>query len=211
MSFIYDILINFNKQLVDFYDWNLNDSIEHVRKIPLFRIDSKSLLDIRNSVVKIDSEFMSSIFNKTEVFHNHNVGKMSYCCLFCDGAYVLGVEFNQSGVSVAKSKLLLDEEMEVLDVCERMSEDNVSYEVLMDDVVYECVTRKEMKIRKYLFSEIKKSHNLDKLKYLYFDCYGEQENNISVIVKRLKDSILNNKDGVVDQMYRFFKLTSAHK
>ena len=35
MNYIYDILINFNENLYDFYDWNLNDQIDHIRKIPV--------------------------------------------------------------------------------------------------------------------------------------------------------------------------------
>lgn len=211
MSFIYDILINFNKQLVDFYDWNLNDNIEHVRKMPLYRIDSKSLLDIKDHVVMVDSTFLERIRHKTEIFHNHNVSKIQYACLFSDGAYVLGIKFNSKGVSVGKSKMLLDEEMEVLDVCERLKEDVISYEVLMDDVVCEFSTREELKIKKYLLSEIRKNHNHDKLKFIYFDCYGEQEDDVSKIVDCLTLSIQENSGEVIDQLYRFFKLTSAYK
>ena len=211
MNFIYDILINFNKKIIDFYDWNLNDNIDHVRKIPLYRIDSKSLLDIKNSVVKFDSNFLECIHHKTEFFHNQDVEKIQYACLFSDGAYVLGVKFNSNGVSVGKSKLLLDEEMEVLDVCERLEEVNFSYEILMNDVVCEFVTRKDMKIKNYLISEIKKNHNCDKLKYIYFDCYGEQEDDIAKIMDKLIASIQNDQCGMIDQMYQFFKLTSTYK
>ena len=211
MSFIYDILINFNKQVIDFYDWNLNDNIEHVRKIPLYRIDSQSLLDIKDHVVRVDSTFLERIHHKTEIFHNHDVGKIQYACLFSDGAYVMGVKFNSKGVSVGKSKMLLDEEMEVLDVCERLKESSISYEVLTNDVVCEFLTRKDMKIKNYLISEIEKNHNCEKLKYIYFDCYGEQEDTVSLIVDRLITSIKDNQSEVIDQLYQFFKLTSAYK
>lgn len=211
MSFIYDILINFNKQVMDFYDWNLNDNIEHIRKIPLYRIDSQSLLDIKDHVVMIDSSFLEQIHHKTEIFHNQDIKKIKYACLLSDGAYVLGVNFNSKGISVEKSKMLLDEEMEVLDVCGRLKEKVVSYQILMDDKVCEFSTRKELKIKNYLLSEIKKNHNFDKLKFIYFDCYGEQEDDISKIMECLIFSIQNNNYKVIDQLYHFFKLTSAYK
>ena len=34
MNYIYDILLNFKNKLYDFYDWNINDDITHIRKIP---------------------------------------------------------------------------------------------------------------------------------------------------------------------------------
>ena len=61
MNYIYDILLNFNRQLYDFFEWNLSDNIIHVRKIPLFRIDSKTLLTIRDNKVKVDSSFLEKI------------------------------------------------------------------------------------------------------------------------------------------------------
>ena len=33
MSYVYDILINLNKKFYDFYDWNNNDKILHVKKV----------------------------------------------------------------------------------------------------------------------------------------------------------------------------------
>ena len=44
MIFIYDILVNFNDKLYDFYEWSENDLIEHIRKIPLIKV-KKKLLD----------------------------------------------------------------------------------------------------------------------------------------------------------------------
>ena len=38
MNYIYDILLNFNDMLYDFYDWNVKDNILHIRKIPLIQI-----------------------------------------------------------------------------------------------------------------------------------------------------------------------------
>ena len=38
MTYIYDILLNFKDELIEFYDWNKNDNIIHIRKIPLLKI-----------------------------------------------------------------------------------------------------------------------------------------------------------------------------
>ena len=53
MSYIYDILLNYNKELYDFYEWNLDDDICHIRKTPLFKVTTNQLVDIANNDIKI--------------------------------------------------------------------------------------------------------------------------------------------------------------
>ena len=40
MNYIYDVLLNFfpNNTLIEFYEWQEKDSIDHVKKIPIIRI-----------------------------------------------------------------------------------------------------------------------------------------------------------------------------
>ena len=52
MNYIYDILLNYNKKLYEFYDWNLSDSIVHIRKIPIFKISTNQLIDLVNNKIK---------------------------------------------------------------------------------------------------------------------------------------------------------------
>ena len=61
MNYIYDILINLQKNLYDFYEWNLSDDIMHVRKIPLIKIKTCDLLSIKNNVIKLDVETLKMI------------------------------------------------------------------------------------------------------------------------------------------------------
>ena len=72
MNYIYDILLNFKESFLDFYEWNLDDEIIHIRKIPLFRVSKEKLYDFKNGIVKIDYSFLKYIFNKTEVFKGRN-------------------------------------------------------------------------------------------------------------------------------------------
>ena len=63
-----------------------------------------------NDTVIIDKEFLTTIYQKTEVFNPDRIGVIDYACLFTDGYKVLGIEFNKEGKSLFKSFLLLDEE-----------------------------------------------------------------------------------------------------
>ena len=148
MNYIYDILLNFNRQLYDFFEWNLSDNIIHVRKIPLFRIDSKTLLTIRDNKVKVDSSFLEKIKNKTEIFTNKDVDVIEYASLLTDGSSVIALKLNHDGKSFGKSTLLVDEDSEVLEVSDRIKELNFSYEILESEIYVPLKTRKEQKMEK---------------------------------------------------------------
>ena len=42
MNFIYDIVLNFNKNYYNFFEWNKKDNIISVKKIPLFLVDNNT-------------------------------------------------------------------------------------------------------------------------------------------------------------------------
>ena len=45
MVYIYDILLNFNKNLIEYFEWDDKDSIKYVKKIALFKVSSKVIDD----------------------------------------------------------------------------------------------------------------------------------------------------------------------
>ena len=47
MNYIYDVVLNLQKEYYDFYEWNQNDNIFHMRKIPIIKINKKQLLEIK--------------------------------------------------------------------------------------------------------------------------------------------------------------------
>ena len=57
MNYIYDVVLNYNENLYEFYDWNLNDDIIHIRRIPLIKIKRKSLLEIIKTKIKFIGSF----------------------------------------------------------------------------------------------------------------------------------------------------------
>ena len=68
MKYIYDIVLNFNEEFFEFYDWNLNDEITHIKKIPIIKIDSLKMNEIKNNDIEFDKDFLSKIENKAETF-----------------------------------------------------------------------------------------------------------------------------------------------
>lgn len=211
MNFIYDILINFNDSLYDFYEWNISDNVVHIRKIPLFRISTCELDDIKNFVLKFDFDFIKKLENKTEKFTSKDVEKILYASLFSDGKDVVAVKFNSKGISYQVSKLLIDEQEEVLEVVENFNNYVIKYEKLNKKNSNDFKTR--MQVEKYnyilrLLNKLEKKQEIDKLKYLYFECFGLKQNSIDVIVKDLKNSL--DRSDIEKTVLEFFKLISIN-
>ena len=122
MNFIYDILVNFSDDLYDFYEWNTDDNVTHIRKIPLFKVSTETLEKLINYNVKVDLDFLKKLENKTEKFTSRDVEKITYCALFSDSNDVYALKFNEKGNNIKISKLLIDESEDVLDVIERCNE-----------------------------------------------------------------------------------------
>ena len=77
MNYIYDILLNFNDNYFDFYDWNKSDNITEVKKIPIFKITSEDMYKIKNNYVIFDNEFKSKIKNQTDYFIGRSIKFMT--------------------------------------------------------------------------------------------------------------------------------------
>ena len=59
MNYIYDVYLNLNEILYDFFDWNKNDKIIHIKKIPVFKIEEEILIKLITNTVKVNNEFLS--------------------------------------------------------------------------------------------------------------------------------------------------------
>ena len=120
-----------SNRLIEFYEWDSKDGLEHIKKIPLFKISSVDMDNIINNNIKVSKDFLDKINNKTTLYRNkYNI---KYGVLFCDLNKVVGVEFNKEGTIICRSSLLLDEEEDILDEVS-VFEDYENIYVLADHV-----------------------------------------------------------------------------
>ena len=211
MNFIYDVLLNFNDQLYDFYEWDNDDNVAHIRKIPLFRVSTNSLEKIKKYNIKVDFGFIKKIENRTEVFTSRDVEKINYAALFTDLNDVIALKFDENGNELGISKLLLDEAEEVSEIANRCNEMKIIFETLKEKNKNNFKTRREIEKINYLnksLNKLEKNKELEKLKYLYFECFNEKQESIEMIISKLKQAINNEKD--FKTMYDFFKLISIN-
>ena len=95
MNYIYDLLLNFNEKIYDFYDWNKTDNIRHIKKIPIFKISSSKMKIIKNNKIYFDKTFLDKIYKKTEEFTIKKNRYINYACLFTDGLEVIGIKYDK--------------------------------------------------------------------------------------------------------------------
>lgn len=211
MTYIYDVLLNFNEKLYDFYDWNIDDNIVHIRKIPLIKINSYILTDINNNKFKVDSDFLIRIYNKTEANYQNKIETLSYACLFCDGLRATGVFFNKEGFSFLKTRMLIEEEEEVIEVSRVMVKEKLKYLIVFKEKSYPFKTRWEQEAIVDFKKKILDINDLEKLKYLYYECFNCTESD----KKKMKEHLIIKIDTdfliVEPILVSFFKLTSMKK
>ena len=174
MTFIYDILLNFQDKdrLVEFFEWEDKDILEHVKRIPLFHVPSVDMNHFCFSDVKVDKEFLDSIKGKVLLYKRKKI--TFYGCLFCDLNRVVAVEFSSKGEVIARSCLLLDEEDEVIDTSKDLEVSSISYKVLKQEGACSFLTREEEFEKHYLYREfvsLFEEKNVDKLTYLYEELF----------------------------------------
>ncbi|MCI9084154.1 MAG: DUF3603 family protein [Bacilli bacterium] len=209
MNYIYDILLNFQKEFYEFYEWDNNDEIIHIRKIPFFRISSRDLKNIKNSVVKFDKTFCEKIYNKTEKFKKVKVSFLNYVCLLSDGKQVISVKLGKNGVVNYKSSLLLDEEEEIAEMAFDLKLYDIKYTV-MDTNPICFLTRHERDSLRLASNKLKLLYNQkedDKLRFLYLECFDESEDDINKIFQRLQLEVENNQKNT-SKIIDFFKIIS---
>lgn len=209
MNYVYDVLLNFNKEMYEFYDWNLDDYISHIRKILVFRVDNKTMRDLVNNSIVVDSDFLIKISNRTEMFTKQNVKIINYAALFTNGSFVIGIKFDKNGEIIGRSKLLIDEELDILDSALDMNQYNLKYNLIVDNKNVSFKTRKEILIEKYILKKLNEvENNKEMFKYLYYECFNEKNNDFRKMLLKLNKSLTNNWDNFYNKVYNFFKLTT---
>ena len=205
MNYIYDIYLNLNETLYDFFDWNKNDKIIHIKKIPVIKVNEETFKTLTSNQIKVDDELLLQIYSKTEIWNMN--GKINYCSLFSDNNNIIAIEFNKSGKSIKKSFMYIDEELEVLEIINKLNEKIFSFEVLNNQKnVFK--TRNQIKEDDFINQELK---NMDesRLNYIYFECFGKREKNKKIILDNIKKLQKNSK--IYENLYDILKLTSTTK
>lgn len=170
MIYIYDLTLNFNDRLYDFYDWKDTDSITHYRKIPLIKLSDKKYDKFLNNKVVVDEELLSLVRDKAQQYKGRMLKTVKYAFVLTNGFDAFAVMLDDGGTSVKKSKLVIGEELEVIDLANNLKVKDVSFNIVCKDNFVNKFTRDEEVIINDVVSKINDhKDNLELLKYLYYE------------------------------------------
>ena len=207
MKNIYDILVNFKKIPYEFYEWNKEDDVKHVKKMPSIKVSDSTLYDIFYNDAVVSKNFLDQIKDKTEIFFGRTVKKVKYACVIYNDDVALSILLNDNGEIIGKSKLLFDEEEDVLKEDVPLKE--IDYNVIKKSKKISGLTRREAKIvlllSKYL-DKIHESKKNDEIKYMYFECINKVEEDNEKAYKNLKNEVLKANLNVIETLKTLIKV-----
>lgn len=204
MNYIYDIITNFFEDYIDFYEWEKKDKYTHLKKIPIIKIKDKDYHIIFNNIIKINNELLQKIKNKSDTYNNKT---NNYYLLITNSKDIIAIQFNEQGLGIKRSSLLVDEELDIINTIKTIEYKEFNYTIIKR-INKNLKTRNEIKNETYLKEQLKKidtNKDLNKIKYLYYECFNKTETNKDIALKTLINNV--NKCQVSKVLNEFFKLS----
>lgn len=208
MNYIYDVVLNFNKRYYEFYEWKKKDKLLNVKKIPLFRINSSLMNYFKYNIIKVDMSFINKIYNLTTFYSKYD---NKYMCLLSDSNETIGVMFDKDGNLIKRSSMVFDEQDECND--EVYNEEEININLLVNkNNEYKFISRCDMEKRDYLSKyinnlDIKENSNI--LKYIYYDYFEQELEDVNEIKKVLINEVNTNNDN--NKLYNLVKFLNKIK
>ena len=203
MNYIYDILLNFNDYAYDIFEWNKEDKITHIRKIPLIKTKNTTLYNLVNNKIKFSEKFLKKIYQKAEDI-NHK--KIDYAFLCTDGKMVVAILIEKNKVKY--SQLFQAEEEEVLEFSFNLKKIDIEYQILSNNIIDYKKTRNEQYMKKFIYSQLKKIKDIDKINFLYLECFNKKSDNA---LNDLYYELDNNYENIYIKLYKLLKSTLIKK
>ena len=192
MTFIYDVLLNYtNNYYYDFYEWDKKDNIVNVKKIPLIRVNKNILCDFINYKIKVNKSFLHLLDNKS-IYLKKDKDRYNYSVILSSGEKSIGIVFNDDGIIIYKSSMLLDEDEDACRLSLKQKEINIKYKKydFNSNILLRCDINKKNNIIKEL-KRIIYNKEYDRLKYIYYEIFNKTSNDIDNMYNKLTNSIDN--------------------
>ena len=188
MDYIFDIVLNFQNNYYEFYEWKPTDKIINVKKILVYKVNNKNYLNLKYNDIILDTKILP---------------KQNKMFLITNGVEVMGILLDNNGKLIKRSSLLIDESDEVLEDKETLKPFPLKYKKnnLKPHISLERIKEEKYQFIQNYFSNININKDEYLLKYLYYDIYNKEENNIKKVYKNLIDLITND----INKIYNSIK------
>lgn len=171
MEYIYDIVLNFQDNYYDFYEWQKKDKIINIKKIPIYKINNKDYLNIKNNKVTINKE---------------SLPKTNNMFLLTSGIEIIAILINNKGKILKKSSLIFEESDDILEDKDKIKVINIKYKIDKKNPtnINSRIEQEKIKFINKFFKNIDKRKDEYLLKYLYYEIYNKEED-IDIIYNKL--------------------------
>lgn len=205
MNYYYDVVVNFQEKNYRFYEWNENDEIEIIKKIPIFYVNAKTIKDIINNQIEVNSSFLEQIKNKTETKEK----KLEYVALFTTKNASIVLEFNKVGLAITRSYLQVEDECNILEILYTLPLYKLEYKI-KNKIATINELRIEQELKKFLLIEIEelyKNKNIKKMQFLYNEWFKKDCNDINKIYLDIKEKLNHELTENEINIYNLIKLS----
>ena len=200
MTYMYDVILNFtSNNYFDFFEWNKNDLLLNIKKVPIICIDENILYDFINCKIKVNDNFLKELDGKS-IFLKKYKSQYNYCVILSSKEKSIGVCFDKNGNIIYKSSMLLDEEDEANKIALKLKKTYIKYKkyIIKKNYLLRCdLNKKKILLRE--IDNIYKNNEIDKLKYIYYELYNKELND----KEKIYHELLKNIDNIICK-YDFF-------
>ena len=203
MTYIYDIALNFQDNYYQFFEWNKHDKIKSLSKLPIYHVTDEDILNFKNNKVKVD---ISTI----QKFKEENTKRGKIILLVSNSIITIGLLFDLEGNVLKKSSLIYEEEDEANDIAMHLPLTKITYQEIIP-INEENKLRIEIEKKETLIHYIKENQDKILLKYLYYEYFHQENNNLEQIKKYLLNEIEKNWTKKQNDLYHLVALISKNK
>lgn len=188
MDYIYDIVLNFQNNYYDFYEWKAEDKIINIKKIPVYKVNNENYLNLKYNEVILDRKI---------------IPKQIKMFLITNDIEVMGLLLDNEGKVIKRSSLLLDEADEVLEEKETIKPMPIKYKknILKFHTLNNRLNIEKRQYLENFFSHINIKNDEYLLKYIYYEIYNKEEDNLNKIYQKLVELINND----INKIYKTIK------
>ena len=198
MDYIYDITLNFQENYYQFFEWKPEDKIINIPKISIYKVSDKDIIYLKNNEVKVSEEFITKI-------KKDNKKNKKIVCIVSNGKTAIALLFNSRGYLIKRSSLIFEEEEEVIYIVKNKRAIKIPYEK-NNHKYNNNYLRIEKEKKDLVSSYIKNTTNIYSLKYLYYECYERELNDINKIRKILLKELTHNWNENQKKIYNIINI-----
>lgn len=198
MNYIYDIVLNFQENYYQFFEWNRTDKIKNISKISVYHITDEDLLILKDNQVIIDNDFLSKI-------KEDNPKHKKIICLVSNLKQTIGLQISEDGTILKRSSLLFEEEQEVNDFCKTLPLTKIHY-IQNIAIPQKNILRLEREKKDTLIEYLNRTNDIVTLKYLYYEYFKKECQNSKKMKQILLQELEKEWNQNQNKLYQIIKL-----